>query len=312
MKDRLGGTLLIGIVWACLSSPAAGELGAQPADTTVAMAPDGTLDVRLEDGTVRVIGWDRDEMRATARSDEDPSVRLSLEREAGSIRLRPGTRSADDEFDEDAEMDLEIRLPRSAALRVHGPDVQIRVEGVDGRIEAKSQDGDVRVSGGRGTERLVSVRSGDGDLDLRDLQGRVEAFTIDGDVRLTAVEGDVEAESVDGDLILRDVSSSHVTARTTDGDVEFEGELRDGGRYRISTHDGDVRFRMAGAAGADLQVTVYEGELVTDLPARLVGGVRRSGGHRQYTLTVGGGGASVSLESFDGTVRILGAGSGGG
>lgn len=300
---------------ACLTwaPDAAAQHTATQADTTVAMDPGATLDVRLDDGTIRVTGWDREEMRATAESIE--RVRLAIERTEGSIRLRP--LGFDDEVD-DPDVDLEIRIPRSAGLRIHGPDVEVRVRDVDGRIEAESQDGDVFVDGGRG-ERLVSARSGDGDLELRELRGRVEAFTLDGDVRLDGVEGDVEVESVDGDLVLRNVRSSHVVARTTDGDAEFEGELRPGGRYRITTHDGDVRFLMAGDAGARLEVTVYEGDLVTDLPVRLESGLRRVTGEgadapgvRRYTITVGGGGATVSLESFDGTIRVLRTGGGAG
>lgn len=306
---RITGAALVATCFACAPVAAAAQRTAAQADTTVAMDPGATLDARLENGTIRVTGWDRDEMRASVRPGRD--VALSITRGEGAIRLR--LRGLDDELD-DLDVELEIRIPRSAGLRVHGPDVDIRVQDVDGRIEAESQDGDVFISGGRG-ERLVSARSGDGDLELRDVRGRVEAFTIDGDVRLDGVEGDVEAESVDGDLILRNVSSPHVIARTTDGDAEFEGELRPGGRYRISTHDGDVRFLFAGNAGADLEVTVYGGDLVTDLPVRLESGLRSATREdadapalRRYTITVGGGGASVSLESFDGTVRVRRAG----
>jgi hypothetical protein len=74
------------------------------------------------------------------------------------------------------------------------------------------------------------------------------------------------------------------------------------GRYRFTTHDGDVWLTIPGSSSATNAIRTHEGaEIDSALPLTLTAG-GRSGRRTIYTL--GGGAAQVEIETFDGTVHV--------
>jgi DUF4097 and DUF4098 domain-containing protein YvlB len=104
---------------------------------------------------------------------------------------------------------------------------------------------------------------------------------------------------VDGRITLDGVRSDDVRAATVDGDIDFAGEVRPGGRYALTSHDGNVTV-TAPAIDADVSVSTYDGDFVSDFPVTLA----RVSERRRMGFTLGKGGARLELESFDGTVAL--------
>ena len=55
--------------------------------------------------------------------------------------------------------------------------------------------------------------------------GDVEISTQSGDLQLTNVRGDIEVSNTSGDISLRSVTAKNVRAKTTSGDVVYDGPL---------------------------------------------------------------------------------------
>ena len=113
------------------------------------------------------------------------------------------------------------------------------------------------------------------------------------------VTGDITAESVDGNIELDGVDSRQVRAETVDGNVIFSGVIHDGGRYHLSTHDGDVTASIPAGTNATVMVANFSGDFETSFPIIL----RASRRHR-FDFTLGDGSAQLELESFDGDVFL--------
>ena len=123
---------------------------------------------------------------------------------------------------------------------------------------------------------------------------------------LTRVVGAVDVGTGNGEVRLEDVEAASVQAETLDGDVYFSGSLIHGGRYSFSTHDGDATLVIPRGSDAHVSVATFDGEFVSDFPVTL----DHYTGEGRFDFTLGKGGAEVSLEVFDGEIRIRASGPG--
>src|ERR1051325_10969246 len=80
----------------------------------------------------------------------------------------------------------------------------------------------------------------------------------------------------------------------------YDGTIKDGGRYRFSTHDGDLRVSIPEKSSVSVSVSTFDGDFSACFPVQLVGPKTK---HR-FTLTIGSGSARLELESFNGDIRL--------
>src|SRR6266550_1457928 len=64
------------------------------------------------------------------------------------------------------------------------------------------------------------------------------------DIKVDGAQGEITAETVNGDITLIQIESANAEANTVNGDITYDGTIKDGGRYRFGTHDGDVRVSV--------------------------------------------------------------------
>ncbi len=279
----------------------AASAAAQQADTTVRVDPRGRL--RMEDvhGDVVIHTWDRPELRVHVSDAEGARLRVSAGGPTVSVGLEPtggfwrgGDRSGD----------FELTIPATMSIGVSGPSADVRVDGVQGEVNIETAAGDVVLRGGTG---IVTIRTVSGDITASQVRARTEVHATSGDVQLTDVSGDVVAESVSGDVTLRRIDAASVEASTVNGDLHYEGTIKDGGHYALKSHNGDVTFAMPPGAGAVIGVNTFSGDFETDIPVQLT--EQRQG--KRFSFTLGSGGARVELQSFSGDIRLVRQGAAG-
>lgn len=263
-------------------------------DTIFSLPDGGRLEVQNRAGSIRVQGTTEGVVRIGAA--DRPGRALRVRRSGSVVRVSVSERWRG-RSDEEAVSVL-IDVPRGTDVRLQGVETEIRVEDVAGSVEAQTVDEGVTV---RGPARSVRARSVDDDVAVSGARGRVDLHSVDGDVRVTDVRGEIRAESIDGDVVLRRVRSDRVEASTMDGDLLFDGPIRAGGEYSLSTHDGDVWLTVAEGTGAAFEVNVHSGSIDAGFP---LPGVEGEGAGRTYRFTLGDGAATVNLRSFDGVVFL--------
>lgn len=266
-------------------SPGAGTASPTiPGDTVLSVRPGDEFVSETSRGTLLVRAGG-DEIRLSGDVDEMPR----MVREGSTVRLLPPRG--------DGEVDALVELPpwMPVAIRSRALDVSVTDREAPVRIEILS--GDLRLEDVSG---VVQARTLDGEVEVRGTAGSLGVFTADGDVRVVGHRGDLRIESTDGDLTLREVEGRTVEGSTLDGDVEFEGTVAEGGSLDLSTHDGDVSVGLPASIGADVEVSTFHGAFSSDFRVR-TRGVRAG---EPLEFEIGGGGARISLRSFDGDVRL--------
>lgn len=264
---------------------------AQQADTTFAADGASRLEVNQIEGVVNITAWDRADMRVVGTYDEDAG-RLDIRRSGGTVHV-----SAKGEWGEPVYAEFEISVPRAMALEMAGASLEVGIEGVAGDVSVSTAEGGISLQGGSGNVGLNAV---DGNVTVDGASGKIGINAVDGDVTVTGSSGAVAATAVDGDVILEGITSDNVSVNAVDGDITYEGTIADGGRYVLSTHDGDLFVTIPDGANARISVDTFSGDLDTDFAVELEGDF----GKKRISFTVGTGKALVELSAFDGTISL--------
>ena len=260
-------------------------------DTTIAFDRRGTVALTITGGQITVNAWDRPQVRVRARS------------ERGAVRLdaTAGRLTLDIARSRGGESTFEVTVPTGVQVTARATNGDIHISGTKGIVEAGTQSGDITVDDA--AER-IELRSFSGDISARDLAGNVEVNSLSGDLDLSGVRGDVDATGVSSDIELRNVTSRYVRAKSTSGDITFDGGIENTGRYELGSHSGSVYLTVPQATGALLTVSTYNGSIESDFPITLKPGDHGISQTRRFTFEIGKGDARISAESFSGDITI--------
>jgi DUF4097 and DUF4098 domain-containing protein YvlB len=263
----------------------------QQIDSTVPVERGQRLEVSSYAGDIAVKAWTRNAVRVQA----EPGGRTTVEvdRSATSVTVRTEGRRGPPSL-----VDLQITAPSWMALDLSGVNTDISVVGARGPVSVETVQGQVNVEGGEG---LVSLQSVQGSVTLRGAKGSLEVHSVNEDVVVSGSSGELTAETVNGDIALSRVDGSSVTASSVNGDLEYDGTIRNGGRYAFSTHNGDITVTVPGGANAAVSVSTFNGEFVSEFPVTLT--ETRKG--KRFSFMLGSGSAQMTLESFQGSIELV-------
>ncbi len=267
----------------------------QQIDSTVPVERGQRLEVSSYAGDITVKTWTRNAVRVQAEPGGRTTV--ELDRSATSVTVRTQGRRGPPSL-----VDLVITAPTWMALDLSGVNTDISVAGARGPISVETVQGEVDVEGGAG---LVSLQSVQGSVSLRGAKGSLEVRSVNEDVLVSGSSGEVMAETVNGGITLSRVDGSSVTASSVNGDVEYDGTIRNGGRYAFSTHNGGITVTVPDGANAAVSVATFNGEFASEFPVTLT--ETRKG--KRFSFTLGAGSAQMTLESFQGSIELVRPGS---
>ena len=227
------------------AAPLAAESPSKTVEKTLPLAADGRLTVDTYKGRVQVTVWDRAEasIRAVVTPDGRCDTAAELV-ERTAIRIDGGGREVRVETDYDdlpksvfsfssdcssrPFVSYEIRMPRSATLKVDDYKSRISVDGVSGPVEIESYKGTMRLAG-LAAPLEVDTYKGDVVAEFESLHGPVRVETYKGEVELVFPKG------APVDLDDRVGRRGSLRAELT--------ESRSGTPVSVETHKGTIRLR---------------------------------------------------------------------
>lgn len=267
----------------------------QQIDSTVPVERGQRLEVSAFAGDLTVTAWNRNAVRVEA----EPSgrTRVGIIRRGSTVEVRTEGRRGPA-----GSVDLKLSVPAWMALDLSGVYTDVTVTGARGPVTVETVQGEIRVDGGEG---LVSLQSVEGAVSLRGAKGRIEVHSVNEDVEIAASSGDVTAETVNGQVTLIRVEAASLAATTVNGDIQYDGPIRSGGRYDLSSHNGDLTLTVPEGTSATVAVSTFNGEFESEFPVTLT--EARKG--KRFSFTLGRGEAQVNLESFQGTIQLVRPGS---
>ena len=273
---------------------------------TLALAPDVQVDTTLNAvrgqrlavnayaGEVTVRAWNRNAVRIEADGNQN---QLEIASSPTGISIRTQGRHGPPE-----EITIRISAPAWIGLSLAGVNTSAKVEGIRAPISVETVEGEVDVTGG---ESLISLRSVQGSVRLRGARGRINVNSVNDDVEVANSSGDIAAQTVNGEILLQGVDASSLDANTVNGDISYSGPIRSNGRYTLSTHNGDLTLTVPQGTSAGVTVSTFSGDFESEFPVPLQGTRKGKG----FNFTLGSGSAQVTLESFQGTIRLVRPGS---
>jgi DUF4097 and DUF4098 domain-containing protein YvlB len=274
-------------------------------DQTVPVTKGMRLAVNNFAGSIVVRTWEKDAVRVESEHSERDRVTV---RPMEAV-LRVGATS---EHGPSRTVDFTLTVPRWMPIALNGTYVDIDLEGMQSEVSAETVGGDVRLKGGTGTVTLKSV---EGIIEVEGSKGRMTLNTVNEGVFVKDAAGEITAETVNGDLQLERIDSSSVDVATVNGDVVYDGSIRDGGTYRFNTHNGDVELRVPDQINASVFVRTYRGDFESHFQVQVPTAAassddeddrrRRERRNRRFNFTLGTGAARVELESFGGDISLL-------
>lgn len=281
--------LLVGFAAPASAQRSRGADAESRIDTTFAFDRRGVVTLSAGGGEIIVNAWNQDHIRVRAAS--EGTFRLDATPARVALEMTRG-RSSDTRF--------EVTVPVGVRVSARTSNGDITITGTRGGVDAVTQNGDLRVSD---VAEMIDLRTMSGDIVARGLTGNVEINTVNGDIAASEVRGDVEVSSVSGDVELRGVVARFIRARSTSGDLSYEGSVDPTGRYEFASHSGGVYLTIPRTTGALFTVATYSGSIESDFPITLKPGEHGVGTQR-FTFEIGKGDARISAESFSGDVTI--------
>jgi DUF4097 and DUF4098 domain-containing protein YvlB len=263
-----------------------------PTDQTVQVAKGTKLDVNNFAGDVIIKVWNRDAVRVEVNNSDRETVDIKPVEQSLRIRsrsLRGGPPRS---------LDYTISVPSWMAIAVAGTYADVTMDGVGGDVSVETTHGDIKVRGGSG---FVSLKSVQGEITLEKAKGRVEVRAVNESIHLADINGDLSAESTNGSIVLDRIDSGNVDLYTVNGNISYDGAIKEKGLYRLTTHNGMIAMPIPDKTNATLTVRTYNGTFRSTFQLAGDDAQRRN---KRFTVTLGNGSAHLELESFGGTIAL--------
>jgi len=271
------------------------------------------LELCVAQGSVRVNGWNRSEVRVFVEDGNKFSFNI---RDKDTRSGHPnwvnvvGYAGTKDKKGPTGDCisgnEIEIDIPVNATIKLKGHDINTTIDSI----------------------RKAEVKTGGGDISLRNIKGDISAFAGQGDIFIESSTGPIAIESTTGNIVVFDVGPGELgdpfKARTnsgtislqsvqhrqvdvgsTSGSVSYSGSIRNGGRYNLFTVNGSIRMAIPPDSACKLSATFGSGRFISELafdletennvggPIKTIAGKYGKGGDAEVKLTASYGSISV-------------------
>jgi DUF4097 and DUF4098 domain-containing protein YvlB len=269
-----------------------------PINERAAADPAGAVEVSNVAGTVRVTGWDRNEVEVTGELGKGTErLEFAVADKVTRIKVLMPGKSYDAE-----ETDLVIHVPAASRLSVNTVSADIDVQGLLGAQRLQSVSADIRTAAAGEDVECKSV-SGDVVVNGSFKKGLLTITTVSGDATALRVAGEVNANSVSGDLTLGLGETSRSRVRSTSGDLTLAALLAADGKLDAESISGDVRLDLVGAVNAEFDISSFNGEIRNCFGPKAVSISEYAPG-RELRFREGQGTAHVRIKTMNGDINV--------
>jgi len=283
--DRHSARALVrGLLLLALALPFGGLAAAAEEVVRSFPASDSTvLEIRNLSGRVEIRSWNQRQVKVVARR-QTRAVETHFEETANQIHVHTHLLQSAAPASERV-VDYQIWAPADINVKLHQDVGTVRIENF-------ADD--------------VNVETVAAQVELRNLTGHTSVQTLNGSVEVWRGAGRLDATSISGSLRFLDMDTRNLVARTTSGDIYFEGDFRPGGSYEFVNHQGAIELRVPSTASFELNANSVKGDVTSEFPftPRSHGRLPHASVARSLLGTVHAGEAMVRVTSFSGTIRL--------
>jgi hypothetical protein len=220
-------------------------------DETIAASNQGAVVIRINLGSVRVIGWTKDSVQVegtigTGVMMVADSVVLSRTPERG-VRISTMLQSMNALG---GAAELTVHVPLASDVTVDGHQTAITVSGVTGKLNLVANvDGVMRVSG---EPAELDAYVGGSDMILNVVTPYLRARTATGRLTWTGSSDDVSLTTVSGLLTAKVTQVRRGRFETTSGDIHYVGGVAKSASISMESNSGDIVAEFTKATNAEV------------------------------------------------------------
>jgi len=239
-------------------------VGQVQVDRSRAAPKAGRVSISNSFGSVKVVGWDKGEVRVTGRlAAGAEGMDLDGDPEETSVSVNvPESWFYGTGQDLDYRSDLEVFVPAASAVEVESVNASVTVSGVTGEIEVSTVGGEVGVGG---SPREVRINGMTGAVTLDVATSDIKVETVNAPVTIRGATRSVSVRTVSGKVAVRGTGLSEVEIDSTAGDVAIEGSFGKEGAVRVETFSGSVELVLPPTVAARFEFETFSGQITSDL-----------------------------------------------
>ena len=268
------------------------------------LKPGGRVSVENFNGSVEVIGWEKDSVdisgtkHAATKALLD-SIRIDVVASTDAVRVRT---SRPTERWGGAGARMVLRVPFKTELdRVETTNGSLRAEGTQGAARLRTTNGSAHMSRIEGD---MDATTTNGSVDVSDAVGQAVLRTTNGSISVTALRGALEASTTNGRIHARvtEVPAGRpIKASTTNGSIELTLEALKDNDVRASTSNGAITLQVPSSANARVRAETSNSSVSTDFEILMKGVISK----HHMDGTIGSGGPMFDLSTSNGSIKIL-------
>jgi hypothetical protein len=300
------------LVFGIYAGAAAKEKFEAKFDKVESLDRDGKVIVANVSGKIDIKSWDQAQVKINALKVSEAKTlekakenidKVTIEvNKTGNI-LRIETKYPEQRFrrgdDFSVRVDYEIWIPDKAGAKLKCVSGNVSVENIGGLLEGDVTSGNLVIAKAASD---VDGRCMSGRIELREVAGAVNLKCVSGNIIAEKIKGSLEAETTSGNINVRDISEAKsVRLKILSGNISYEGQIIKDGKYDMEAMSGGIELRIPADSAFDLEAEAFSGHIESDFAVTMSGRISKNDLHG----VVNGGGASVHLKTFSGSVRIF-------
>ena len=271
----------------------------QQVNETRSADPDAHIEIEIISGSIKVNGWDRNEIVITGTIGNDVES-LEVSGSGNHISIDLETPGSWGKGRKEIDVDLEISMPSGARFEAETVSAGIPVSGLTGTAQLASVSGPIDLSGSMTRAGIETVS---GQIQVKGGGSRIDAESVSGPITLEGVSETVEVSTVSGPIDVSANSVDRADFESVAGSIRFRGSLNEGAHLSAEIHSGNVILELPGDTSASFEVETFSGSIDNDFGPAAERADRYTPG-QWLKFSTGDGDSKISVESFSGSVEL--------
>lgn len=188
------------------------------------------IHIRRINGSLRIKGWDRNELRAD--SDESDTLEIKSTENTATVDCRSGCM---------------IRVPIEGSIQIDQVDRELMLKSIECPITVGKVSGQIMAK----SIGPLSIKNAYSNLIARNVEGTFDCDIIDGNANLQDIDGKININKIHGNLVIKGFTSGIHTE--TYGNTTLRIEPESGGEYYIKSK-GNISCRLSPETSGKIKI----------------------------------------------------------
>jgi hypothetical protein len=267
------------------------------------LKPGGKLYLETFNGSVEVLGWDKDSIDITgtkyaATEDLLKQLKVDIATDPDSVRIRT-IRPSDRRGSCGAK--YVVRLPKKAVIdRVETSNGSLRVESIEGPARLRTSNASIRAWGLKGD---LDATTSNGTIEVEQFDGSAVLRTSNARIKADGVKGVFEGSTSNGaiDVSLGEMDAAKpIKLHSSNGSISLVMDSYKNNEVRAETSNSSINVRLPSALSAQVRASTSNGTITSDFETKTT-----TFSKTKLDGTVGSGGALVELTTSNGNIRLM-------